>query len=53
MIQTKDGQKIGLGLAGESAPERTHSVDVNGTEITWTGPFKLFHSEKHKTAGNK
>jgi len=46
-IETKAGQIVGLGLAGDDGPEKVHNIDVNGTTITWTGPFKLFHSDAH------
>lgn len=47
-IITKDGQTIGLGLAGDTAPSKRHSMDVNGQAVSWTGPHMLFHSEIHK-----
>ena len=52
LIETKDGQTVGLALGAEANPAGTHSVDVNGKTISWTGAFKLFHSETHK-AGKK
>lgn len=48
LIETKDGNTVGLGLGAEGNPDGTHSVDVNGQTMSWTGPFKLFHSETHK-----
>ncbi len=51
-IETKQGDIVGLGLAGDPNPELTHTVEVNGESITWTGAYKLFQSNKHKTAGN-
>jgi len=51
-IVTKDGEIIGLGLAGNNDPSEGHSIDVNGQAMSWTGTFKLFHSEKHKKTGN-
>lgn len=51
-IETKDGETVGLGLAGDADPALTHRVDVNGEAVTWTGAYKLFHSDKHKAAGN-
>ena len=51
-IETKDGERVGLGLAGDADPALTHTVDVNGEAVTWTGAYKLFHSNKHKSAGN-
>lgn len=47
-IETKDGQFVGLGISGDTDPSKTHSVDVNGKSMTWTGSFKLFHSDTHK-----
>lgn len=51
-IETKNGDIVGLGVSGEMSRDATHSVDVNGTAMSWTGPYKLFHSEKHKAGGN-
>jgi len=51
-IETKDGEIVGLGLSGDPDPSKSHSVDVKGKSISWTGAHKLFHSEKHKSAGN-
>lgn len=48
-IETKDGQFIGLAVSGEMEPNASHSVNVDGTDMSWTGPYKLFHSDKHKT----
>ena len=50
LIETKDGQRVGLGLGSEDNPTATHRVDVEGTEMSWTGPFKLFHSDAQKAA---
>ena len=52
LIETKDGNVVGLALGAEANPAGTHSVDVNGETISWTGAYKLFHSEAHK-AGKK
>jgi len=51
-IITKDGQAVGLGLAGDTDPTKTHSVDANGKMVSWTGTYKLFHSQKHIMAEN-
>ena len=51
-IETKQGQKIGLAVAGDMDESAEHSMTVEGQEVTWTGPYKLFHSQKHKTGGN-
>jgi len=50
-IETTDRQTVGLGLAGDADPSKNHNVDVNGKAMSWTGSYKLFHSEKHKAAG--
>jgi len=47
LIETKDGQIVGLGLAGEQDPGMVHSVDVDGKPMSWTGAVKLFNSEAH------
>ena len=46
-IETKDGNIIGLGLGAEDNPSGKHSVDVNGETVSWTGAYKVFHSDKH------
>jgi len=51
-IETKDGEVVGLGVSGDMAKDAAHTVDVGGTVMSWKGPYKLFHSEKHKTGGN-
>ena len=48
LIETKDGNFVGLGLGAEDNPDGTHSVEVNGKTMSWTGAFKLFNSEMHK-----
>ena len=50
VIETKDGQTVALGLAGDTDPSLTHSVDVNGKTMSWTGRVKLFNSEAHMAA---
>ena len=51
-IETADGQIVGLGLGDGTDASASHSVNVNGKAMTWTGPFKLFHSDVH-LAGEK
>ena len=46
-IETKDGQKLGLAVAENVDSDAVHEVDVDGVVVSWTGPYKLFHSEKH------
>ena len=46
-IETIAGDVIGLGVAPGSDAMEANSVVVNGEMVTWTGPYKLFHSEKH------
>lgn len=50
-IQSKDGQIVGLAIAGDSSASAEHSMKVGGAEITWSGPYKLFHSQKHIESG--
>jgi len=52
LIETKDGNFVGLGLGAEDNPSGTHSVDVNGETISWTGAYKLFHSDAHMAKKN-
>lgn len=52
LIETKNGNSVGLALGGEDNPAGTHSVDLNGKTISWTGAYKLFNSEAH-LAGQK
>ncbi len=51
LIETKDGERVGLGIAGESEEDAVHSVSVDGQEFSWTGPYELFHSQKHIDEG--
>jgi hypothetical protein len=51
LIETKDGERIGLGIAGEGEDDTAHSVSVDGQEFSWTGPYELFHSQKHNDEG--
>ncbi len=51
LVETVDGQRVGLGIAGESETDAEHSVSVDGQEVIWTGPYKLFHSQKHLEEG--
>ena len=50
-IKTKAGQIIGLGLGDGSDPSKSYSVDVDGQLKSWTGPYKLFHSDVHLEGG--
>lgn len=50
LVETADGQSVGLGISGASAPEKNHTVQVNGKAMTWTGPYQIFHSQKHAEA---
>ncbi|WP_425408454.1 heparinase II/III domain-containing protein [Hyphococcus sp.] len=51
VIETRDGQQIGLGVADNSEAGAVHTISVDGQEFTWTGPYKLFHSQKHMDEG--
>lgn len=50
-VQTKDGQTVGLAIASDTSQAANHSITVDGTEVAWTGPYKLFHSQKHIEEG--
>ena len=39
---------VGLGISGEADETKEHSVTANGKEMSWTGPYHLFHSQVHK-----
>jgi len=52
LIETNDGQRVGLGVAGDAGKDIAHSVTTNGQDVSWTGPYKLFHSQKHIDGGN-
>ncbi len=52
LIENKDGQRVGLGIAGDAASDATHSVNVEGVDMSWSGPYKLFHSEIHLNKGS-
>lgn len=47
-IETKDGELVGLGISTEPGASEEHNIEVNDIVMSWKGPFKLFHSEKHK-----
>ncbi|RME94600.1 MAG: hypothetical protein D6773_19410 [Alphaproteobacteria bacterium] len=51
VVETRDGQRVGLGIAGESAADAAHSVSFEGEEFAWSGPYKLFHSHIHIDGG--
>ena len=51
LIETKNGDRIGLGVATGSDENAAHVVEADGEAFTWTGPYKLFHSQKHKEEG--
>lgn len=51
LVESKDGQRVGLGIAGDSDADTVHTVSVDGQDVTWTGPYKLFHSQKHSDKG--
>lgn len=51
-IETKNGETVGLGFGADMNAGTTHTVSVEGADMSWTGAYKLFHSEKHKAAEN-
>lgn len=50
-IETKDGHRIGLGIADNATVNVTHAILVDGEEASWTGPYRLFHSQIHIDGG--
>jgi len=51
-IETKDGDVVGLAIAGVPDAQAVHSMSVDGEELSWTGPYKLFQSQKHINGDN-
>ena len=51
-IETKDGQQVGLAIAGDMDAQLTHEMSVDGVDLSWTGPYKLFHSQIHISGAN-
>lgn len=51
-IETKDGQRVGLGVSGNMMESAKHIVRVDGADMRWTGPYKLFHSNRHSSGAN-
>ncbi|WP_371395905.1 alginate lyase family protein [Fretibacter rubidus] len=43
-IETKTGAIVGLGIAKSMTEDQAHSVSVDGQDMVWTGPYKVFHS---------
>ena len=48
LITTHSGKSVALGIA-DGDDTTKHTVSVNGTDMSWTGPYHLFGSER---AGN-
>lgn len=46
-IETKGGDLVGLAISGDMSESASHTIDINGKARSWSGPYKLFHSEKH------
>ena len=51
-VETKSGELIGLGVSRDTSESASHSISVNGSTVSWDGPYKLFHSDTHKAKGN-
>ena len=45
LIETKDNKTVGLGLSSSQDAGATHRIDVNGTTMSWQGPYRLFQSQ--------
>ncbi len=48
-VELKSGQIIGLATSQNMDAQKTHTINVDGQSVTWTGPYTLFHSDAHKT----
>ena len=46
LVTTKTGKSIGLGIADDTDAAKNHTVSVNGEEMSWSGPYHLFGSER-------
>jgi len=46
LVTTKSGKTVALGIADSADETTSHNVLVNGTMMTWTGPYHLFGSER-------
>lgn len=51
-VETNDGQRIGLGVASNTGKDAVHTVMTKDQDVSWTGPYKLFHSQKHIDGGS-
>ncbi len=53
LIKTKNGENIGLGIAGNPDAKAVNTVDVEGNNISWEGPYRVFHSNSHIAKGSR
>ena len=51
-VETKAGAVVGLGIAKDMASDGENSVTVDGQDMRWSGPYKLFHSAGHNGQNN-
>jgi len=51
LIETRDGRQVGLGIAGERDEDTTHTVTAGDKDVSWSGPYKLFDSQKPNDGG--
>lgn len=51
LVETNDDQRIGFAIADNSDPEAVHTLKIGEQEVSWSGPYKLFHSQKHIDGG--
>ncbi len=51
VIVTKSGDRIVLAVAGSDDADAEHTVATDIGSYSWSGPYKLFHSKKHKMKG--
>ena len=48
-IETKAGETVGVGVSGDMDQNLVHTINVDGKDVSWTGPYKLFPSEKQQS----
>ena len=50
-VETMDGEIVAVAFSSNLDAEAEHSMDVGGQSVSWSGPYQIFHSEKHKNGG--
>ena len=50
-IETKNGDRVDFAVSASILDNNTHSMSVEGKAVTWTGNYKVFHSQNHLNRG--